>query len=221
MAVKFPYATTVHGLTAALRQLRSAFPTKVNADTLKKWNVAVKNESSIVQTLRFLNLINDEGDKNAEAAKAFLQTDGEFEAAFSEIVKKAYSDLFETFGDEAWKVDKNKLIGYFRTSDDTSARVGEQQTATFLALAEFAGHGAAPTASSNGARRARATTTRAPRATKSAVGAPRVTPASVPPAVSSGPLPLSLRIELNLPVTDDQSVYDKIFRSIRENLIHA
>jgi hypothetical protein len=38
-----------------------------------------------------------------------------------------------------------------------------------------------------------------------------------PPAASVRPL--SVRIELNLPVSDKQEVYDNIFRSIRENLL--
>ena len=38
------------------------------------------------------------------------------------------------------------------------------------------------------------------------------------PPASSVP-PLSVRIELNLPVSDKQEVYDNIFRSIRENLL--
>jgi hypothetical protein len=30
---------------------------------------------------------------------------------------------------------------------------------------------------------------------------------------------VTVRVEINLPVTDDQSVYDKIFKSLRANLI--
>src|SRR5437867_11733502 len=101
MAVKFPYATTVHGLSTTLRQLRSAFPPTVNADTLKKWGIAPGNESSIVQTLRFLNLVDDEGAKNAEAAKAFVHHDDEkFAEAFGALVRKAYVDVFEHLGED-------------------------------------------------------------------------------------------------------------------------
>jgi hypothetical protein len=31
---------------------------------------------------------------------------------------------------------------------------------------------------------------------------------------------LTVRVEINLPVTEDQQVYDKIFRSIRANLLN-
>jgi len=220
MAVTFPYATTVHGLNSTVRQLRSAFPPKVNAETLKKLGIAPGNENSILQTLRFVGLFNEEGDKNAEAGKAFFITDdAKFGEAFGALVRRAYGSLFETLGENAWDVGKDKLITFFRESDQTSARVGEQQALTFLALAAFAGHGEAPASTGNGARRSAAAPRRARgerTPTKAAVVAP-----TAPATNSGGPLTVSVRVELNLPVTDDQSVYDKIFRSIRENLVNA
>jgi hypothetical protein len=218
MATTFPYTTTVAGLSTTLQQLRSAFPAKVNADTLKKWGIAAGNESSILQTLRFVNLINDDGDKNADAAKAFvIHDDAKFAEAFGALVRKAYDGVFELHGDNAWAVGKDKLITFFRESDQTSARVGEQQAVTFLALAGLAGHGAAPAAPTNGGHRQAA-----PRRTRADKAPAKSAPAAAPaPAASGGPLTVSVRVELNLPVTDDQGVYDKIFRSIRENLVNA
>lgn len=32
---------------------------------------------------------------------------------------------------------------------------------------------------------------------------------------------LTVRVEINLPTAEDQAVYDRIFRSIRENLLHG
>ena len=69
MAVTFPYATTVHGLSATVQHLRNVFPPKVTAETLKKLGIAPGNESSILQTIRFIGLVNEEGDKNAEAVR--------------------------------------------------------------------------------------------------------------------------------------------------------
>lgn len=218
MAVKFPYATTVHGLSTTLRQLRSAFPPTVTADTLKKWGIAPGNESSIVQTLRFLNLVNDDGAKNPESAKAFLHhEDEQFAEAFGALVRKAYADLFDHLGENAWNGGKDQWITFFRGADQTSARVGEQQAATFGVLVGFAGHAAAATSGNGGPRAPRAKRTKSERVTK----APALPAFVVPPVVNGSPLTVSVRVELNLPVTDDQTVYDKIFRSIRENLINA
>lgn len=225
---QFPYATTQPGLTSTIQQLRSVFPPKVTADTLKKWNIAANNESSILQTLRFIGVVDEEGTKQPNAGPVFVLDDAEFPAAFGELVKHGYASLFELYGDTAWQLDKGKLTGFFRTSDQTSARVGEQQAATFIALASLAGH---PPVTGNGngstprnrpSRRLSGETRVKPepkRATQT-TARPEVqlTP---PPARSGSPLAMSVRIELNLPISDKQEVYDNIFRSIRENLINA
>ena len=226
---QFPYATTLPGLTTTIQQLRSVFPPTVTADTLKKWNIAANNESSILQTLRFIGLVDDEGTKQPQASQVFvLHDDAAFGPAFGELVKRGYASLFEHFGDDAWQLDRSRLISFFRTSDQTSARVGEQQAATFAALASLAGH-APVTGNGNGST----PRTRSPRrpsgGTKLRPQATRPTPLRAvtevqSPSALSGtgtPLTMSVRIEINLPVSDKQEVYDNIFRSIRENLINA
>jgi hypothetical protein len=215
-----PYTTTIAGMVATLRQLRSNFPPTVTADTLKKWSIASNNEAPIIVVLRFLSLIDDEGKKVAENAKAFVEHDDEaFASKFEPIVKAAYSDLFDTWGDNAWSLEKNKLIGFFRNADGTSARVGQEQAATFLALAGLAGHGVAPTVGSQGS--AKAPRGQKKLGVKSPTGAQTVKP--IPPADEKDTLTptVTLRVEINLPVTDDQSVYDSIFKSIKAHLLNA
>lgn len=45
--------------------------------------------------------------------------------------------------------------------------------------------------------------------------------AKPPPAPNEPHVGLTVRIEINLPADGDQETYDRIFRSIRENLINA
>ncbi len=220
MAVTYPYATHLTGLNNTIRQLRAAFPQKVNADHLKKLGLAQGNESSVLQTLRFVGLFSEEGDKNPEAGKAFVLTaDAEFGKAFGAMVRRAYGNLFETLGENAWTVGKDRLITFFRQSDQTSARVGEQQAITFLALAAFAGHGEAPVSSGNGSKRT-TPATRRPR--ERAPEKPPVPTVVMPTPVTTGnALNVTVRIELNIPAVDNQEIYDKLFRSIRENLVNG
>jgi uncharacterized protein DUF5343 len=222
---QFPYATTQPGLTATIQQLRSVFPPKVTADTLKKWNIAANNESSILQTLRFVGVVDEEGTKQPNAGPVFVLDDTEFPAAFAKLVKSGYAGLFELYGDTAWQLDKGKLTGFFRTSDQTSARVGEQQAATFMALASLAGY---PPVTGNGngstqRNRPSGSTRVKPEAKRPEQTAPRPQVELTPPPARSGTpgLAMSVRIELNLPISENQEVYDNIFRSIRENLIDA
>lgn len=229
-----PYSSTIPGLVNAIRQLRSTFPGVVNADTLRKWSIASNNEGPVLLVLRFLGLIDEEGKKQTEQAKVFVEHDDDaFAKKFEGLVNAAYAKLFETWGDGAWTLDRNRLIGFFRSEDHTSARVGLQQALTFQALAAIAGHGPPPAAPKTGgavAKRAPAAKAAvkgvARQTTKAAPQLPQQAPAHHPqiqqPAAqqASGLAALTVRIEINLPVSDDQDVYDKIFRSIRANLLN-
>lgn len=211
-------------MIAAIRQLRSSFPAVVNADLLKKWSIASNNEAPVLVVLRFLNLIDEEGKKVLENAKAFNEHDDEeFASKFKSIVRAAYGDLFETWGDAAWTLEKNKLIAFFRSADSTSARVGQLQATTFLALAALAGHGTPVPAG-------KPTSVKAPKAVKKTANQKAETPKPVNAGSVNGTgggdagrisSAITLRVEINLPVTDDQSVYDSIFKSIKAHLLHA
>jgi hypothetical protein len=179
----------------------------------------------VLVVLRYLGLIDEEGKKQAEHAKVFVEhDDSAFASKFEGLVKKAYSDLFETWGEKAWSLERDKLIGFFRTADESSSRVGTQQAATFTALAALAGHGEAPAESRTAPSNAKkATSSKAPRAKASASSTPAAASAGSPPT-ERGPdrsqPTLTVRIEINLPVSDKQEVYDSIFRSIRANLLN-
>lgn len=43
-----------------------------------------------------------------------------------------------------WTLDRDKLIGFFRSNDDTSDVTGKRQAITFETLSALAGHGELP-----------------------------------------------------------------------------
>lgn len=222
----YPYTTSKQGLVGAINQLRSVFPSVVNADTLKKWSIAPNNEGSILNALRFIGIIDEEGKKNSEASKVFNEHDDTaFAAKFKKLVETSYAGLFENWGDTAWTLDKEKLITFFRNVDGSSARVGQEQAVTFLLLASFAGYGK-PISES----KASVSLKKIPSNKKGNGGTAKssIRQEASPPESShqaqdsqqnktSGPA-LSVRIEINLPIADNQEVYDRIFKSIKENL---
>jgi hypothetical protein len=224
MPDKHPYVSAPGNLVNVLNHFRGSFPAKVNADTLKKLGYAPKNESYVLNVLRFLSLIDEEGKKTTEATQAFsLHDTGKFSAKFGEIVKTAYVDLFELHGDSAWTLDEAGLITFFRSTDHTTAIVGKRQASTFTLLAAFSGHGEVPAPKAAGKKGA-ATTKPTPVSKKAqASGVPKQSSdlAKPPPAPNEPHVGLTVRIEINLPADGDQETYDRIFRSIRENLINA
>lgn len=220
-----PYISGAGAITAVITHLRRVFPQTVNAETLKKLGIAPNNESYLINILVFLGLIDEEG-KRVDTGHAVMTTHKEedFHKAFGGLIQKAYADLFSTFGEDAWKKDRDTLVTYFRQSDKTSDIIGRRQAGTFLALAALAGHGEVPSESS----KPKAAANKAkPPATKTAKKKLETVVNTQPNHNSGGggsgnlkrDMALTVRIEINLPAGGTQETYDAIFKSIKANLI--
>lgn len=230
MADKHPYTSGGSGgIVQAISQLRKSFPSKVTAETLKKLGIAPNNESYIISILRFVNIIDSDGQKTKEATTVFSQhEDVAFQQGLSVLIEKAYGGLFQLHGKGAWSLPSAKLITYFRNSDHTSAVVGKRQAHAFQALASLSGHGDAPLVP-----KPTGTKTRPGERKKTKVPGGKSTAAITPPApaatssinetstLGKNGVGLTVRIEINLPAAGDQDTYDRIFKSIRENLLSA
>lgn len=226
MANKYPYVASAGPLVKAVSHLRKSFPKEVTADTLRKLGVAPKNESYVINVLRFLGVVDEEGKKVDSKAKAFVQHQDEaFSSEFEKIVREAYEELFELHSDAAWKLDRGSLTQFFRTSDHSTEVVGTRQASTFSALAALSGHAEVPTPKAASApKKQRASTAAASPKVKQTPSADQVVDTgsaqknSAPELSSVG---LTVRIEVNLPASGDQETYDRIFQSIRKNLING
>jgi hypothetical protein len=220
LAERHPYSPAgPGGIANAITQLRKSFPTTVNAETLKQLGIAPKNESYVINILRYVGAIDKAGKQTEKAGTVFSHhDDADFQKDFGAMVKDAYSDLFALHKDDAWQLPAGKLIGFFRTTDKTSALVGKLQAATFQLLASLAGHGTAPELAAAKAsakvKASRAVRVKPEKATRNESQA----------RIENGrahEVGLTVRIEVNLPPAGDQETYDRIFRSIRENLLNV
>ena len=223
MADKHPYVQAPGNLAQVMSHLRKSFPGTMTAETLKKLGFAPNNESYVLNVLRFIGLIDDTGKKTETAGKVFSQhNDSAFQKQFSEIVKGAYKDLFELHGDNTWTLGTESLVTFFRSTDHTTDLVGKHQARTFQVLAGFSGHQEIPEPKSTPAKgttkvaKKKATSKAAPVTLQSELQAAK------PSVVTSGnDFGLTVRIEINLPADADQDTYDRIFKSIRENLLNG
>lgn len=218
----YPSAQPYGALSQITTKLRSSFPEIVDASVLKKLEIAPNNESYIINALRFLDVIDSEGRRQETAHDLFVKSDDDFGAGFAELVNSAYKGLFDLHGNEAWSLAKSKLIAFFRTEDKSTELVGGRQAETFIRFSEIAGkreaakqvprpknEGTVRSVSSSSKRRKKVTTDRREKVGAGADGGHN--PGKV--------VTLAVRVEVNLPATPDQEVYDAIFKSIRSNLI--
>lgn len=201
--------------------LRKNFPATVTSETVKKFGLASNNESYVINALQFLGLIDEEGKRTTEGHDILVLPDDKFPEAFQELVKKAYSDLFEIRGEDAWTMTKSELTGYFRTTDKTSEVIGGRQASVFQVFRSLAGReNAEEKSASKSPTKARSSRAKA---------APQ--PKAKPAAADDGKgkvglgspdgrkdMALTVRIEINLPANGSKETYDNIFKSIRANL---
>lgn len=220
-----PYISGAGNITQMIGYLRKNFPATVTADTVKKLGLASNNESYVINVLQFLGLIDGEGKRTDAGHEALTKhAEEEFQAAFGEMVKAAYSDLFSIRGDDAWTMNRDQLIGYFRSADKTSDIIGARQAGVFSALRELAGHHIEEAAAAKPKPASPRRTPAAPKKTARAPIPPRFdqvakeAPASTVLKGQKGDVALTVRIEINLPAEGTQETYDAIFKSIRANL---
>lgn len=227
MANKYPYVASAGPLVKTVAHLRRSFPKEVTADTLRKLGVAPKNESYVINVLRFLGVVDDEGKKVDAKAKAFVQhQEAAFASELEKVVREAYEELFELHGDAAWSLDRGALTQFFRTSDHSTEVVGTRQAGTFSALAALSGHAAVPTPKTAGvAKKSQAPTATSAARKKAASSKAQVDLSSIEQKsaeeAKQSSVGLTVRIEVNLPASGDQETYDRIFLSIRKNLING
>src|SRR5262245_12452342 len=224
MATKHPYISGAGPLLKVVEHFRKAFPGTVSAETLKKLAVAPNNESYVLNILRLIGVIDEDGKKTETATTVFSKHDDkEFEPAFAALVKTAYADLFSLHGEDSWTLGHDQLISYFRATDGTTDVVGRRQATTFQTLSSLAGkipsrrtRQGTGASDENGAKK---TKTPRPQARANRTGETATKSPGAEPRVRA--VGLTVRVEINLPAVGDQETYDRIFRSIRENLINA
>lgn len=221
-----PYIPSAGMIVQTFTQLRKMFPSKVDAETLRKLSIAPKNESMVINVLRFLGFIDDESNKTATASTVFQKhDDAAFASALEKVIKDAYKELFQIVGDDAWGADRGTLIGFFRVQDETSALTATRQAIAFETLVSLSGHGEAlqvkaprqktPASKPNETKKVK---TRSDISSNKPDGSQDQTIIKSPGA---GNLGLTVRIEINLPAQGDQETYDRIFQSIKKNLLNG
>jgi len=199
------------------------FPAKVDAETLKKLSLAPKNESMVINVLRFLGFINEQGEKTKSASDVFQKhTDDAFATALEKAVKGSYAELFSTIGDEAWTIDRDSLIGFFRVHDETSALTAKRQAIAFETLSALSGHGETPTTKAGKSKvAAKKKVSTKKKDSKREEKDEKKEKKVVVGNIGENDIGLTVRIEINLPAQGDQETYDRIFQSIRKNLLNG
>lgn len=212
-----PYISGAGNITQMIGFLKKNFPSTVTSDTVKKLQLAPNNESYVINALHFIGLIDEKGKRTDKGHEVLtIHDDAAFKKAFADLIRTAYKDLFELRGEDVWTMSRDDLVGYFRTTDKTSAIIGSRQAVVFQALRSLSGYeqvDVGPDKPKNKSAKPKAVKT--PKATQK-VKVPPIDPPEKHPAKRD--MALTVRIEINLPAEGSQQTYDNIFKSIKANL---
>jgi hypothetical protein len=226
----YPYISGQGGVVQAFSQLRKGFPSKVDASYLQRFNIAPANESYLISILRFLGLIDEDGNRVEDKTEYFFGNDDSFKSGLEGRLRMAYSQVFDEMGEQALDAPKEDLIHWFRASDKTSEVIGQRQASTFQTLAALAGHGDLPAGRSGAGKKAATATPgsaiKKTAAKKTTPNKPTENPADddrdrggMGGGKNGQDVGLTVRIEVNLPPGGDAETYDAIFASIRKHLM--
>jgi hypothetical protein len=140
-----------------------------------------------------------------------------------------WASHIEAFWQLRWPDDLihlQRLISFFRSTDHTSAITGQRQASIFQTLAGLSGQTEinlkTPSSSTPKSPKPKA---KLAKQEASKVAEQGATPLSINGDLSAKngakDVGLTVRIEVNLPAGADQDTYDRIFKSIRENLLNG
>jgi len=202
---KYPYIVKIGSLRDFLKKVPGiGVPDKITTTTLKGLGYTSSNDAPIPRILKFIGFIGEDGTPS-DSYRLFRNKE-KSSAVMAASLKKAYAELFQTYPD-AHNKDTEALRNFFSTSTEGGEAVLVNTVNTFKALCEFAdfevppietgmvsGEGASETIS-------------------------KVPITKVPVQTAAAGLTINVNIELQLPATEDSSIYDKIFESLKKHIL--
>lgn len=176
-------------------------PPKITQDVLPTLGFKSSADRPIITILKFIGFLNEKSEPN-QAYRDF-KTANKAGSVMSIALKKAYADLFEIYPNGC-EQDDQSLKNFFTPTTDAGEQIVQQTVATFKVLCNYADFKAAPSAEEGGEEEKK-------KGKDDEGEKPK-------PSMQTGVV-LNVNIQLSLPITEDASVYDKIFKAIKDNLV--
>jgi hypothetical protein len=199
-----PAYTTVPGkLPDLLKKIReSGVPQKVNKPWLDSMGFKSSNDRSMVAVLRQIGFIDASGVPTP-AWKEFRGADSK--GVLGRALRVGYEDLFQTYPD-APERPTTDLGHVFSTRTDAGKQAVDKMVSTFktlAGLAEFT-HDDLPAAAGPAVIRE---------------GTPPAATVVTKTATKGAGLTVNINVELTLPETQDEKVYQAFFKAMRQHLL--
>lgn len=198
---KYPYIPSQLPLKKFLKAIQKlGTPDQIRVKTMPQIGFKTSNARYIPSVLKFIGFIDQSGVPT-EDYKNFKKI-GISKSVMANALKRAYGDLFKLHPDAPNK-DFQPLRDFFSGTTDAGESALKYSVETFKTLCEFADFEAIPVKPKVEVKEAE----------KKVVKVAEVT-TQLPTGVT-----INLNIQLTLPATEDATVYDKIFKALKDNLL--
>lgn len=196
----YPYIQSLGNLKKFLATIQTAgVPDKVTTKYLESLGFKSKNDRPILSVLKFVGFIDSSGTPG-ELWKGY-RSKNQAKGLLGGALHSAYAGLFKTYPD-AYRKDSEAIRNYFSTQSNVGEAALSLMVKTFQTLCELAEFEVeAPTVPVAG----------------EAVADVLTKVVQLPKGATA--LTVNLNIQLQLPATDDASVYDKFFQAMKDHLL--
>jgi len=199
---KYPYILNTGSLRKFLEMIpKIGTPPKITQHSLPTIGFKSNADRPIVPILKFIGFL-DEANAPTQSYRDF-KTSNKAGAVMASALRTAYADLFEIYPDAFGKDDKT-LKDFFTPTTDAGEQVVETTVATFKVLCSFADFKAVLKESES---------------KEEGEGKGRTEGGAKPTPPMPIGVTINLNIQLALPATDDASIYDKIFKALKDHLL--
>lgn len=196
---KAPYTPSPKNVKEFFKAIQGlGIPPKVNNAYLPTIGFKSSNDRYLVRLSKALGFIDTAGSPTTRWSD--FKDKNKARKVMANAIKIAYADLYSTYPD-AEKRDNETLENYFASTSGVATSVAKLMVQTFTNLCEFASFEAV------------------------AVTEPTPTPSVSTPEqvaeVTTGvkPVTININIQLQLPATEDATIYDSLFSALKKHLL--
>lgn len=196
--MSYPYIQSQSRLKSFLTEISSrGIPEKITVKYLESIGYTSSNDRPIIRILKHVNLLDSNGTPNDNYAT--FRDETQSKQLMGSLVKDAYSELFVAYTN-APNEDKSKLDNWFKTKMGVGDRAASQASSTFLTLCSFASF----------------VEVEAPSPKRKVE---EVEEGEISKKITGEGIIVNLNIQLVLPATENVEVYEKIFKSLKKNIL--
>jgi hypothetical protein len=196
----FPYTPQPGKIKDLFLKVQNAgVPDKVTLKYLTSIGLKSTNDRYLVSVLKFIGFIDSSNIPTDKWTQ--YRSKKKAEEVLGEAIKTSYSSLFQTYP-EAQNESKETLRDFFSSHTTVAESTLDYIVRTFqslIKLARFDG--------------------KVVEEPKSLTGAKLSPSVSQPHLGTKQPVSINVNIELHLPATEDQSIYDKLFESLKKHIL--